>query len=153
MKSLNFTHFVVLALKSSGLLTLDCCLSIYSSRPSRGPTARPNCPLLLYRVQILLESASHAGDQVNVVVHTAAHAAVHERMNSWLLCTGVKKILRLIVAVHRASRQTILRTRRRVSTSESQEEFSLKTSHDNLMLLVLNTREKLRCRFSSMTQH
>lgn len=33
---------------------------------------------LLYRVQIIFESSGHAGDQVNVVVHTAAHAAVHQ---------------------------------------------------------------------------
>lgn len=35
-------------------------------------------PSLLYRVQILFESSGHAGDQVNVVVHAAAHAALHQ---------------------------------------------------------------------------
>lgn len=47
-----------------------------------------------------------------MVVHTAAHAALHQRSNSWLLGAGVEEILGLIVAVHRASGQAVLRGRR-----------------------------------------
>lgn len=71
--------------------------------------SHPSRSSLLYRVQILFESSGHAGDQVNVIVHTAAHTAFHQRSNGGLLGAGVKKILRLIVAVHRASGQTVLR--------------------------------------------
>lgn len=68
---------------------------------------------LLYRVQILLESSGHAGDQVDVVVHTAAHTAFHQRPNGWLLGARVKEILRLVVAVHRASGEAVLRGQRK----------------------------------------
>lgn len=44
-----------------------------------------------------------------MVVHTAAHTAVHERSDGRLLRSGVEQILRLVVAVHRASGQTVLR--------------------------------------------
>lgn len=68
---------------------------------------------LLYRVQIIFESSAHAGDQVNVVVHTAAHTAVHQRANGRLLGTRIKEILRFVVAVHRAPGESILRGQRR----------------------------------------
>lgn len=68
---------------------------------------------LLYRVQIIFESSGHAGDQVNVVVHTAAHAAVHQWTNGWLLGTWIKEILCFVVAVHRAPGESILRRQRR----------------------------------------
>lgn len=43
-----------------------------------------------------------------MVVYTTAHTAVHQRSNGWLLGAGVKEILCLVVAVHRASGQTVL---------------------------------------------
>lgn len=67
---------------------------------------------LLYRVQMIFESSGHAGDQVNVVVHTAAHTAVHQRTNGWLLGTRIKEILCFVVAVHRAPGESILRGQR-----------------------------------------
>lgn len=73
----------------------------------------PSRSSLLYRVQVLLESAGHAGDQVDVVVHAAAHAAVHQRANGCLLGARVEEILRLVVAVHRAPGEAILRGRRK----------------------------------------
>lgn len=77
----------------------------------------PSGSSLLYRVQVLLESAGHAGDQVDVVVHAAAHAAVHQRANGRLLGARVEEILRLVVAVHRAPGEAILREK----TEESEE--------------------------------
>lgn len=67
---------------------------------------------LLYRVQVVFESTGHAGDQVNVVVHTAAHAALHQRADGWLLGARVKQILRFVVAVHRAPGEAVLRGQR-----------------------------------------
>lgn len=69
-------------------------------------------PSLLYRVKIVFESTGHAGDQVNVVVHTAAHAALHQRADSWLLGARVKQILCFVVAVHRAPGEAVLRGQR-----------------------------------------
>lgn len=63
---------------------------------------------LPYRVQRLLESPGHAWDQVYVVVHAAPHAALHQRANSRLFGSRVEQILCLVIAVHRASGQTIL---------------------------------------------
>lgn len=65
---------------------------------------------LPYRVQGVLESPGHAGDQVDVVVHAASHAALHQQANSRLLGSRVEQILGLVVAVHRASGETILGT-------------------------------------------
>lgn len=67
---------------------------------------------LLYRVQMLFESSGHAGDQVNVIVHTAAHTAVHQRADGWLLGTRIKEILCFVIAVHRAPGESILRGQR-----------------------------------------
>lgn len=58
---------------------------------------------------MIFESSGHAGDQVNVVVHTAAHTAVHQRANGWLLGTRIKEILCFVVAVHRAPGESILK--------------------------------------------
>lgn len=68
---------------------------------------------LPYRVQVLFESAGHAGDQVDVVVYAAAHAAVHQRPNGWLLGAGVKEIFCFVVAVHGASGEAVLGQQRK----------------------------------------
>lgn len=60
---------------------------------------------------MVFESPGHAGDQVNVVVHTAAHTAVHQRAHGWLLGARIKEVLCFVVAVHRAPGESILRER------------------------------------------
>lgn len=90
------------------------------SRPS------PSRSSLLYRVQVLFESAGHAGDQVDVVVYAAAHAAVHQRPNGRLLGAGVEEILRFVVAVHGASGEAVLgqQGQRGFRHQQQQEEFN-----------------------------
>lgn len=68
--------------------------------------------LLPYRVQCLFESPGHAGDQVDVVVYAAAHAALHQCANRRLLGSRVKQILGLVIAMHCTSLETILKTRK-----------------------------------------
>lgn len=46
-----------------------------------------------------------------MVVHAAAHAALHQGSNGWLLGARVKHILRLVIAVHCASGEAVLRGR------------------------------------------
>lgn len=57
---------------------------------------------------MIFEFSGHAGDQVNVVVHAAAHAAVHQRANGWLLGPRVKEVLCFVAAVHGAPGESIL---------------------------------------------
>ncbi len=63
---------------------------------------------LRYWVQAVLQFVSHAGQQVQVFIHTAAHTAVHQRPHGRLLRPGVKQILGLVVTVHCTPRETIL---------------------------------------------
>lgn len=53
-----------------------------------------------------------------MVVHTAAHAAVHQRSDSRLLGARVKEIFRLVVAVHGASGEAVLGGPRIVKTQK-----------------------------------
>lgn len=103
----------------TGLSWLSLCCRACACVTSSGS---PSGSSLLYRVQVLLESAGHAGDQVDVVVHAAAHAAVHQRANGWLLGARVEEILRLVVAVHRAPGEAILRGRRKQKSLRRQLE-------------------------------
>lgn len=66
-----------------------------------------------------------------MVVHAAAHAALHQRANSRLLGSGVEQILGLVVAVHRASGETILRTAKDKSGFRNDEDKS-RGSNSNL---------------------
>lgn len=77
---------------------------------------------LPYRVQGLLESPGHAGDQVDVVVYAAAHAALHQRANSRLLGSRVEQVLGLVIAMHRASGETVLGTAKDKSGLRSNED-------------------------------
>lgn len=90
-------------------------LRLSGTDPSRPPS-------LPYRVQVLFESAGHAGDQVDVVVYAAAHAAVHQRPNGWLLGAGVEEILCFVVAVHRASGEAVLGQQRQHGFRQQQQE-------------------------------
>lgn len=50
----------------------------------------------------------HAGDQVDVVVHTAAHAVLHHGPHGWLLGPRVKQVPGLVIAMHGAPGQPVL---------------------------------------------
>lgn len=66
---------------------------------------------LWYRLQVLLQSVCHAGQQVEVIVHTAAYTLIHKRTHGWILRPRVKQVFGFIVAVHSTSCQTILKDR------------------------------------------
>lgn len=87
------------------------CVYVCNEAVYRTDFSNPSCFSLLYRVQILFDSSGHAGDQVYMVVHTATHTTLHQRLHGWLLGARVKKILGLVVAVHCASGETVLRSK------------------------------------------
>lgn len=64
---------------------------------------------LWYRIEVLLEAACHTGQQAEMIVHTAAHTLIHQSAHRRLLRPRVEQVFGFIVAVHSASRETILK--------------------------------------------
>lgn len=92
---------------------------VSTGSPARTAATPASLP---YRVQGLLESPGHAGDQVDVVVDAAAHAALHQRADGRLLGSRVEQILGLVIAMHRAPGEAILGTARDKSGLRSNED-------------------------------
>lgn len=85
-------------------IELPRCLCFPSPLQSRGGGA-----LLCNGRQRLLHLLSHAGDEVHVVIHALGHTAVQLQLNLLLFAPGVQGVLGLVVAVHGAAGEAVLR--------------------------------------------